>query len=160
MGNIFDLASHPDPESFPDAKFAAEGDLPITQCEETQSLEMGCTSVGGSAILTKAGAWTGYDLTGKICTIQGVPINNGDYTILSNTDNTLTLHTHLGQTSDLNVATCHDTGQAYLTRNVPSLIRFIENEGYAYTIKGGLLYTNCPNVPLQNACSNLWDPLP
>ena len=52
----------------------------------------------------------------------------------------------------------HDAGQAYLTRNQSSFQRFIENQSKAHTTKGGQLYTDITDPPMDDACSDTFNP--
>lgn len=149
----------PDMDTFPGAVFEQTGDVPIAQCQETQIDKIGTGNTDGStAKLTDGAAFTGFDLAGKILSISAPPGNVGDYTVISNDNNILTLASTPPASSGVNSYTVHDTGQAYLTRDINSFAEFIHNAGYAYTIKGGKLYTDCPNLTLADACSTTWNP--
>lgn len=158
MGHLKELNGG-DTQEFPGAEYAVAGAVPVAQCEEPLIILSMATYTSGQSIVTKSGAFTGIDLAGKVVEI-GLPFGEaGTYAILSNTDDTITIdHTFSASGSDL-FGNCKDSGQAYLTRDKESFIRFIQEEGYSYTIKGGQLFTDCPNPPMADACSTVFAPL-
>lgn len=148
----------PDIDTFPGAVFEQVGDVPIAQCEETQIVDAGPVWTISQNTIVFAAAGVDINLIGKIITVANSASDNGDWTIIAQVDNTLTLnHTWIGAAAGADIV-IHDTGQAYLTRNSQSFAQFIHDLGYAYTIKGGKLYTDCPNLTLADACTNTWNP--
>lgn len=157
MGYINQILT-PDPDTFPGAIFEAAGNVPEAQCQESQIVSVAGTSTTGTGILTEVGKFVGIDLAGKKCDVTLPALDVGTYDIISNDDDALLLdYSFAGPPGGVNY-TCEDAGQAYLTRNLNSLARFIHDAGFAYTIKGGKLYTDCPNLTLADACSDTWDP--
>lgn len=153
-----DKITSPDPDTFPGALFQQAGEVPEAQCQETKITNTDAALVNGSPIITEVGAWPGIDLAGKEVVVSGTVFSDGTYGILSNTDDTLTTDNQFAE----NIATAdtivQDVGQTYLRRNIASFARFISAAGYAYTIKGGKLYTDCPDGTLSGACSDTWNP--
>ncbi len=148
-----------DLRAFPGSKFVIQDTPPITQCQETQIAgDRGFTG-GLNNRLRDNEKFVGIDLTGKILTITSPPGNAGDYTVLSNIDRDIFVDTDLTTNSNDNVYTVHDPGQTYLTRNQSSFLRFIAEEDRAYTIKGGVLFTDVPDPPMEDACSDTFAPL-
>lgn len=152
------LAKQMDLEAFPGCAAVVDDTPGEAQCQETEiSGATGTTTLNGDT-LTDVGAFVGIDPAGKILTITAPVANVGDYTILSNTDDVLTLATTTPEASAVNVYTVHDTAQTYLTRSEASFIRFIENLGNAHTTINGQLYTDVLTGPLANACSDTYAP--
>lgn len=157
MGSINKI-TQPDPDNFPGALFQAEGSVPIAQCQETQITFTGASTASDQVTVTKVGEWAGVDLAGKKITITAPAPDAGTYNVISNTDDVVTTdHTFIAGGA-AGAGTIQDAGQAYLTRDLASFARFIQAQGYAYTIKGGQLYTDCPNGTMTNACSDTWNP--
>lgn len=157
MGSI-NAIDTPDTSNFPAAVFVQEGDVPIAQCEETQITDTDPAWLHSTSTITADPSIADIDLTGKSATIANSISDDGTYTILAQNGQTITIdHTFAGGDMFAD-AVYHDTGEAYLTRDVQSFADFIHENGYAYTIKGGKLFTDCPNATLANACSNLWNP--
>lgn len=144
--------------AFPGSTFVVNGTPPIAQCEESSINFLNATTTAGGNTLTKIGISIGIDLSNKTVTIAAPPLNAGDYIILSNTDDVLTLATTTPNASAVNTGNIKDTGQAYLTRNESSFQRFIESEGKAHTTKGGQLFTDIADPPMDDACSNTFNP--
>lgn len=152
------LAKATDLEDYPGCAAVVIETPPETQCQETEIAgATGTTTLAGDT-LTDVGAFVGIDLAGKILTITAPPANVGDYTILSNTDDVLTLATTTAEASAVNVFTVHDAAQTYLRRNPASFVRFIENLGNAHTTVNGQLYTDVLTGPLAAACSDTYSP--
>ncbi|MBA7658244.1 hypothetical protein ES703_66193 [subsurface metagenome] len=159
MGYIRRLDSNVDIQAFPGANFELTGDIPAPQCSEAKIEADDGVTYASTDSLNDPGKFTGYDLSDKICTITAsVGGNTGDFTIFANTDNSLTFFTDPGDGDPVEYY-IHDGGSLILTRNAKSFAEFIHAAGYAYTIKGGKLYTNMPNGLLKNACTILFDPL-
>ncbi|MBA7645777.1 hypothetical protein ES703_53535 [subsurface metagenome] len=159
MGYLRRLDNNADPQAFPGTNFELTDEVPAPQCSEAQ-IE-GTNGVTRSAFmdLTEASKFAGWDLNGKKCTITAtVGGNLGTFSINGNTDDTIDL---IGNPGDgVNVEYyIHNGGELILTRNVHSFAAYIHAAGYAYTIKGGKLYTNMPSGHLKNACTILFDPL-
>lgn len=152
------LAKATDFKDFPGAAAVVVETPQETQCQETEIAGATGTTTLAGATLTDVGAFVGIDMQGKILTITAPPANVGDYTILSNTDDVLTLATTTPEASAVNVYTAHDAAQTYLRRNPSSFIRFIENLGNAHTSVNGQLYTDVLTGPLAAACSDTYAP--
>lgn len=160
MSYIKDLQSNPDPQSFPGAKFEISGTPPKPQCTEAE-IEGDSADTEAAPInkLSDANKFTAYDLTGKVCHITAsVGGNTGDFDITGNDEHTLDL---IQDPGDADPVTYHitDGAELELTRNAQSFAEFIHAAGYAYTFKGGKLYTNIPSGQLQPACTITWDPI-
>lgn len=159
MGYLKDIHSNLDIQAFPGAHFEIAGEAPLTQCSEAKIEGDHAFLVIAPPQLKDVGAFVSYDLTGKVCTVVSGPFAiPGDYDILSNTDDALTLATSPGDSPEV-VYYVHDGGSLILTRNIASFAKFIHAAGHAYTIKGGKLYTDMPSAQLKNACTILFDPL-
>lgn len=160
MGSLKNIANQPKLQTFPSSQFVIEGEVPTSQCSEAKIEGDNASTTNGLAnTLTDPGKFTGYDLTGKVCTITAsVGGNTGDFAIASNFDNVLFLTTNPGN-GDPVTYYVHDGGSLIITRDIQSFAEFIHAAGYAYTIKGGKLYTTIPSSNLQPACSILFDPL-
>lgn len=160
MGYIRRLDTNADIQAFPGALFELTGHVPTPQCSEAklEGVNGGTGSMPNFHLIDN-GAFTGYDLTGKVCTITAsVGGNLGDFDIISNTPSDLTLAQDPG-TGYTVTYYIHDGGELILTRDIPSFAKFIHAAGYAYTIKGGKLYTDMPSGLLKRACTILFDPL-
>lgn len=157
MGYINKITT-PEVGNFPAAVFEQQGEVPIAQCEETQISEINCSIYSTQIFLIKTAAFTAINLTGKKVTVTNSAADDGTYNILAHDDDMLTTDHEFQNTENAVTIAVHDAGQAYLTRNIKSFADFIHNAGYAYTIKGGKLYTDCPNGTLSPACSNTWNP--
>lgn len=144
--------------AFPGSKFVVDDTPPIAQCQETKITAALCSITTGSPIITKAGAFVGIDLAGKEVVVTGTLDDNGTYGILSNTDNAITTDHNMQQSEFAVNITVQDIGQAYLTRNESSFIRYIENQSKAHTTKGGQLYTDLADPPMDDACTDTWNP--
>ena len=152
------IAKRGDVQAFPAAAFVIDGSPPIAQCQETQINEVNATITTGLYTITKVGAFAGIDLAGKKVIVSNSTSDNGVHNILSNTDDVLTTD-HQFQDDEVDITiSCFDFGQAYLTRNESSFIRFIESQGKAHTTKGGQLFTDVADPPMDDACSDTWSP--
>lgn len=160
MGYIRRLDSNADIQAFPGALFELAGEVPAPQCSEAKLEGDDAYTVDGiTKRLYHTGKFIGYDLSGKVCTITAsVGGNTGDFDIGSNIDDSLNLNQNPGSGNPVTYYV-HDGGSLILTRNVQSFAEYIHAAGYAYTIKGGKLYTNMPNGLLKDACTILFDPL-
>lgn len=160
MGYIKDIHSNLDIQAFPGARFEIAGDVPVAQCSEAKIEGDDATTENATyKTLLHAGKFAGYDLTGKVTTITAsVGGNTGDFDILSNTDDQLFFNQDPGDADPVTYYV-HDGGSLILTRNAKSFAEYIHAAGYAYTIKGGKLYTNMPSDQLKDACTILFDPL-
>ena len=152
------IAKASDLRAFPGSTFVVDDTPPNTQCSETKITTNSASSTAGQPTLTKAAKFAGIDLAGKNVQIFAPPANVGNYLILSNTDDILTLATNVPTTSAGNDIDVTDSGQAYLTRNESSFQRFIESQSKAHTTKGGQLYTDITDPPMDDACSDAWNP--
>lgn len=152
------LAKATDLEDFPGCASVVVDTPPEAQCQETEIAGATGTTTAIGFTLTDVGAFVGIDLAGKTLEITAPPGNVGDYVVASNTDDILTLETSTPDASAVNVFTVKDTGQAYLTRNESSFIRFTENLGNAHTTINGQVYTDVATGPLAAACSDTYAP--
>lgn len=159
MGSIRRLDNNADPQAFPGANFEIVGSVPVAQCSEAQIEGTEGTTWADDNTLNDAGAFAGFDLTGKILHITAPPANAGDYTIASNTNDLLIFAPNTSETSFTTEYYVTDGGELILTRNATSFASYIHAAGYAYTFKGGKLHTNMPNGQIKDACTILWDPL-
>jgi len=159
MGHLKDIANQSKIQSFPSATFEIAGEVPASQCSEARIEGEHGQSTLGSPFFQDIGKFIGWDLAGKVCHITAPPPNVDDYNIINNSDDILRLAPEPPTTSNDNVYFITNGGALILTRDVPSFAKFISDAGYAYTIKGGKLYTNIPSNQLQNACTILFDPL-
>ena len=159
MGHLKDISNQPKLQTFPSSTFEISGDVPAAQCSEAQvEGNHGQTGPGGNA-LADPGKFTGWVLNGKALHITAPPANVGTYDINNNTNDVIITVQIIPAASADNVYYVTNGGLLILTRDVQSFAEFIDAAGYAYTIKGGKLYTNIPSAQLQNACTILFDPL-
>ena len=160
MGFLKDIQSNLDPQAFPGATFVIEGEPPEEQCSEAKIEGVDATTRSPPFNeLKDIGAFTGFNLVGKKCTIIVSPTGNtGTFDIDWNDDDYLEFAPNPGNSVDVEYY-IHNGGSLIITRDVPSFAAFIHTAGYAYTIKGNKLYTNIPSNLLQPACSILFDPL-
>lgn len=160
MGHLKNIANQPKLQTFPNAQFEIAGDVPAAQCSEAQIEGDDATTTTLPAFtLWHPGAFAGWALNGKTCRITAsVGGNTGDFLVVATNPDFLGLGADPGNGDPV---TYHviDGGELILTRNVQSFAEFIHAAGYAYTIKGGKLYTTMPSSELQNACTILFDPL-
>lgn len=152
------LAKVMDLQAFPGCLAVVDDEPPETQCQETEIAGAAGSITNGQFTLTDVGAFVGINLAGKILTVTAPVGEAGDYPVLSNTDDVITIGTAWGATDAAVVYTVHDTGQTYLRRNEASFIRFIENLGNAHSTVGGQLYTDVATGPLADACSDTYSP--
>lgn len=151
--------TEPDPDNFPGALYEIVGQVPVDQCKEAIISDGAVTWSIGQSIISNISGLNSIYIVGKKCTITASIMDDGTYDILSQTTTTITIdHTFIDLATGA-IIEIHDSSQTYLTRNLQSFLDFIKSEGYAYTIKAGILYTNCPNPPLANACSTTFNPL-
>ena len=160
MGHLKDIANQSKLQTFPSSTFEIEGLVPADQCSEAKiEGDNGTTVSAPDRRLTDNGKFAGFTLLGTICTILTNPGGNtGNFDIVANTDDRLTFIQDPGFGSPTEYY-IHNGGDLILTRNIQSFAEFIRAAGYAYTIKGGKLFTNIPSAQLQNACTILFDPL-
>lgn len=152
------LAKATDTQDFPGCAAVVVDTPPEAQCQETQIAAATASTTASQVTVTKVGAFVGIDLAGKKVTISLSTADDGTYDIISNTDDVLTTSHTFTNTEAIATATCHDDGQAYLTRNESSFQRFIENLGNAHTTINGQLYTDVLTGPLAAACSDTYAP--
>lgn len=152
------LAKATDLEDFPGCEAVVVDTPPEAQCQEAQIDEAAGTIADGPVTITDVGTFVGLDLAGKKVTVTAPVGEAGTYGIVSNTDDILTTDHAFGEASAICAYTCHDDGQAYLTRNESSFQRFIENLGNAHTTINGQLYTDVATGPLADACSDTYSP--
>lgn len=144
--------------AFPGSNFVVDDTPPNTQCQETQITGIDGLSITDDIIVSDIEAFVAIDLAGKKITITAPPADVGTFNIISNAPNLVFTDHVFIETGPNVVYSIHDPGQAYLTRNESSFVRFIENEGRAYTIKGGQLFTDTPSPPMNTACSDTFNP--
>lgn len=147
--------------AFPNTTFVTHGDVPETQCSESRIDGIAPFVTAAPPTLHDPGKFAGWALIGKFCTmldkVVGAPQTRQ---IIDQTDNQIEFNAPpLGDVTDVDYY-IHNGGSLILTRDTKSFAEFIHDAGFAYTIKGGKLYTNMPENLLQPACSILFDPLP
>lgn len=160
MGHIKNIANQPKIQTFPSSTFEIADTVPAAQCSEAKIEGTDATTQAEfPPALNHVGAFTGYNLSDKNCHIITNPGGNtGDFYITGNTNDRVALQTTPGNGGPT-AYYIEDGGGLILTRDIQSFADFIHAAGYAYTIKGGKLYTNIPSNLLQPACSILFDPL-
>ncbi len=159
MGFIHAITT-PDLQTFPAAVFKQAGSVPEAQCQESTLNVLGLTIVNGSPLMTKAANFAAVDLQGKEVVVTNSTTDDGTYNIISNTDDAVLTDHNFTTSEALPNGAFGDVAQAYLTRDLNSFGHFIHAEGGAYTIKGGVLYTDMVNFDLEPACSDTWNPGP
>ncbi len=160
MGHLKDIANQPNLQAFPGATFEIAEEVPQSQCSEAKiEGDDAITLPPDPGTLTDPGAFTGFALGGKFVTITAsTGGSTGTFAIVINTNDSLVIIGNPGNGTNV-VYYIHNGGSLILTRNFKSFGEFIKAAGYAYTIKGGKLYTNIPSVQLQPACTILFDPI-
>ncbi len=144
---------------FPGAIVEAQDPIPLDQCTEAKIEGTDATTTSEPAELTNVGAFVGLTLDGKSCTIlESTGGNTGEFPIVSNTDDVLTL------TGDPGIGTAvayqlHDQGELEVTRNTAEFAALAHDAGKAHTFANGKLYTDMLEANFAAACSLLWDPL-
>ncbi|MBA7701204.1 hypothetical protein ES703_109937 [subsurface metagenome] len=144
---------------FPRAIVEAQDPIPLDQCTEAKIEGTDATTTTTPAELTNVGAFVGLTLDGKSCTIlESTGGNTGEFPIVSNTDDVLTL------TGDPGIGTAvayqlHDAGELEITRNTAELAALAHAAEKAHTFLNGKLYTDMLEANFEAACSILWDPL-
>ena len=144
--------------AFPGCEAVVDDTPGEAQCQESQVVALTCDTVNLEYNVTKVGAFVGIDLTDKKVTITNSSTDDGEYTIVSNTDDILVTDHQFTTTEALATATCHNAGNAFLTRSESSFIRFIENLGNAHSTLNGQLYTDVATGPLADACTDTYSP--
>lgn len=147
-----------DLNSFPGSTFSVDDTPPIAQCQETQIAAPTVSTTVGLYTITKAAAFAGINLAGKKVTVSGSLADDGTYNIISNTDDVLITDHAFQTTESTATATCHDDGQAYLTRDSNSFARYAESQSAAYTFANRRLYTDIADPPMNDACTDTWSP--
>lgn len=160
MGHIKDIANQPKLQTFPSSTFEIVGDVPAAQCSDFKiEGNEGYTLEANDQEFYSPGTFVGYNLIGKNLTIFPPAQNAGGYAITNNGDDVLFVNPFLVHHEAHMIFGVHNGGELLLTRDLESFAAFIHAAGYAYTIKGGKLYTNIPSAQLQPACSIIFDPL-
>ncbi len=161
MGSLRELNGNPDQQSFPAATFAIEGEIPEAQCTEAViQADDAITRNIPFADLEDPGAFAGFALTDKFCHITAsVGGITGVFIITGHDDDFLFLAGNPGNGNPVSYYISNG-GQLETTRDLNSFAAFIDQNGGAYTIKGGVLYTDMTSVALEPACSIVFDPLP
>ncbi len=160
MAYLKNIKSNLDPQAFPGATFELTGTVPVSQCSEAkiEGADATTQTLPGYS-LKDPGAFAGFALAGKVCTITAsVGGNTGDFDIDGNTDDLIALIQDPGVGDPVEYYV-HNGAELILTRDIPSFAQFIHDAGYAYTIKGAKLYTDIPSGQLKDACTILFDPL-
>ncbi|MBA7701205.1 hypothetical protein ES703_109938 [subsurface metagenome] len=159
MGHIKDIKSNLDPQAFPGATFEIAGEVPAPQCSEAKLEGDHGETWADTNAFRDPNKFIGWALVGKKLTITSPPPQCPTYDITANDGTFLLINPNTPAASPDNVYYVHNGGSLILTRDVPSFTKFIHAAGYAYTIKGGKLYTNMPSAQLKDACTILFDPL-
>jgi len=159
MGSIRRLDGNADPQAFPGAKFEIVGDVPAPQCSEARVEGTGAQIDAGLEWIYQPGKFVGWVFTGKKVTVTSPLANAGTYNITGWNDNFIYTDTIFAEDTNEAEYYVHNGGSLILTRDVASFAAYIHAAGYAYTIKGGKLYTNMPNGQLKEACTIEWDPI-
>lgn len=152
------LAKAMDLAAFPGCLSVVDDEPGEAECQESQIVAATVDIVSGQVTVTKVGAFVGIDLAGKKVTISLSSTDDGEYNILSNTDDVLTTDHSFTTTEAIATATCHNEGNAFLTRNESSFVRFVENLGNAFSFINGQLYTDVATGPLADACTDTYAP--
>ncbi|MBA7588939.1 hypothetical protein ES708_31010 [subsurface metagenome] len=144
---------------FPGACAEAKDPIPLAQCTEAKIEGTDATTQTPATTLTDVGAFASYTLDGKACTIlESTGGNTGEFPILSNTADVLTLTGDPGDGTNVKYQ-LHDAGELEITRNTPELAALAHTAGYAHTFLNGKFYTDMLEANFEAACSLLWDPL-
>lgn len=144
---------------FPGALVEAQDPIPLDQCTEAKIEGTDATTTSEPSALTDAGAFAGYTLDGKSCTIlASTGGNTGEFAIVSNTDDVLTLATDPGIGTAV-AYQLHNAGELEITRNTAELAALAHAAEKAHTFLNGKLYTNMLEANFEAACSIIWAPL-
>ncbi len=147
-----------DKKAFPGSTFVVNDTPPATQCTEDDIILFASITTAGQPFLTQVARFAGIDLAGKNLFLAVPPANAGNYTVISNTDDVLTVTPNFPATDAGNGGFVSDPSEALLTRSVQSFTRFIQANGAAHTSKAGQLFTNLPDPPMDDACTLVFDP--
>lgn len=157
MGHLRN-ATPADKHSFPGCTYAITNSVPNTQCQETLTTVLAPWWIIGQTWIDIWPHTLDIWLVGKDCTVVNSPLDDGIYAILDQEgDLIFTSHTFIGNVAAAQLFIA-DPGHAYLTRNQRSFSKFIDAQCHAQTYKGGILYTDTPNPPMSEACSDLFNP--
>lgn len=152
------IAKAVDTAAFPGATFVVDGSPPITQCEETLIADGVPEWTATESTITISISLAAIDVVGSICRIIDSASDNGDWDIIAQNGQILTLdHVFVGLPG-IATAVLRETAGAYLTRSQASFQKYIETQSKAHTTKGGQLYTDITDPPINGACSNTWNP--
>ncbi len=144
---------------FPGAIVEAQDPIPLDQCTEAKIEGTDATTTTDPMTLTNVGAFIGHTLDGKSCTIlASTGGNTGEFAIVSNTDDVLTLATDPGIGTAV-AYRLHDAGELEITRNTAELAALAHAADKAHTFLNGKFYTDMLEANFEAACSILWDPL-
>ncbi len=144
---------------FPGAIVEAQDPIPLDQCTEAKIEGTDATTATEGTTLTNVGAFVGHTLDDKSCTIlASTGGNTGEFPIVSNTDDVLTL------TGDPGIGTAvkyqlHDAGELEVTRNTAEFATLAHDAGKAHTFANGKFYTDMLEANFETACSLIWSPL-
>ncbi len=157
MGQIR-TAKAGDLAAFPSSTFVINDTPPIAQCQETKIVDSNPSWTQTESTITILISLAAIDVVGKQLDIFDSPFDDGNYTVLAQNGQVLTIDHVFAGGAGISDAEIHDQAGPYLTRNESSFQRFIENEGQAHTTKGGQLFTDTPTPPMNAACSDTFDP--
>ncbi len=144
---------------FPGAIVEAQDAIPLLQCTEAKIEGTDATTTTEPFELTNVGAFVAHTLDGKSCTIlASTGGNTGEFAILSNTDDVLTLATDPGIGTAV-AYRLHDAGELEIPRTTEQLANLAHDAAKAHTFLNGKLYTDMLEPNFEAACSLLWDPL-
>lgn len=148
-----------DLSSFPGCAHVIDNTPPIAQCQEAEITGAAGAITNTENTITDVGAFAGVDLAGKEVVVTLPAGEAGTYAILSNTDDVIVTDNSFGVSDGAVGYAVHDVGQAYLTRNESSFIRYIQANSGAFTKVNGQVYTDLADPPLNAACSDTWAPV-
>ncbi|MBA7652961.1 hypothetical protein ES703_60801 [subsurface metagenome] len=144
---------------FPGAIVEAQDPIPLAQCTEAKIEGTNATTATPASTLTDVGAFTGFTLDGKSCTIlESTGGNTGEFAITSNTNDVLTLGSDPGDGTNVKYQ-LHDAGELEITRNTAELAALAHAAEKAHTFLNGKLYTDMLEADFEAACSIIWNPL-
>lgn len=144
---------------FPGAIVEAQDPIPLAQCTEAKIEGTEATTTTAPTELTDVGAFAEHTLDGKSCTIlASTGGNTGEFAIVSNTDDVLTLETDPGIGTAV-AYQLHDEGELEITRNTAELAALAHAAEKAHTFLNGKFYTDMLEPNFEAACSLVWDPL-
>ncbi len=138
-GYIKDIQNQPNRQTFPTSTFAIAGDVPASQCSEAKIEGFQGRIRAGNDILTEAGKFAGFALTGKSVTVTLPPIDAGTYGITGNNDNEISTDHNFNDFNNNAEYFIHDGGTLILTRDLTSFARFIQSQPHHVTGNAGIV---------------------